>query len=281
MGARFRVEYDEYDPLDPMWASYSTCHQYTAGDTLIDSTRVIKIALSPLFTCYSSGGAGPSMPALAAGYLMVDSLSGKTWYKQVGQAPQLLYDFSASVGDTLPYPSLLDVHSYSPVLVIDSIDTVTFSDGIPRIRQWITASGLFAGHMPVYVEGIGDLYHGFLPLASFEDSYYSTCYQEFGLDLYSDIGIASCPSALDCDLLTGSASLAERGSMVIAPNPSQTLAIEGLPTSAEVELVGMDGKTFAIGRSCDITSGLPQGIYWVRAMDAGKVIFQGKWVKVD
>lgn len=282
-GAQFRIEYRYFDVLTPGYESATVWHQFTDGDTLIDSLTVTKIKTGPSALCYSSGGAGPMAPLVTEGYLWQDPQAGKVYYKEPGVAPELLFDFAANPGDIIPLPDALDYYPYVAEFQVMSVDTVTFADGIPRRRLQLSASG-FAGDAPEWVEGIGDIKHGFLPLTSFEDAYYATCYLELELGL----GQGSppyCAMPTDCDVLLDRQAMSPDWEISLQQNPGSALMLKGIVQPVNVQVFDLQGQQLAEGKL--LANGpikgleeLANGLYLVKVQPtAGGEATTLRWVK--
>lgn len=287
-GAKFRIEYSYYDTGFPPCYTLSVFHQYTDGDTLIDSLPVTRISTGTLAVCGSSGaGCGPAFPMYSAGYLHQDTVAGKLYFKVAGKAPELLFDFGANVGDTITYPEELDIYMYDPVLVVDSTDTVTLADGIARRRLFLhSVSGGFSAENPVWVEGIGDLYHGFIPHTYFEDSWIATCYQENSVDLDNGSFFAMCLAGGDCDMLTATAAPRPEIAISISPNPSHSLHLQGIADRGTVTIYSPDARMIfdATVGSDGIVNGsevLPAGLYLVTLRLTSGEELRARWMKTE
>lgn len=220
-GARWKIEEYQADAGFPN-PCYLTenYYLYTDGDTTIAGIPVTKVRAtnsvvcnqSQLF-CYS-----PQVARLYA-YLHQDS-TGRLFRVESSGAMFPLMDFSLSAGDTM---SSLAQNFMLINYVVDSIDSVTYSDGILRKRLYVHSNELLSANgVGIWVEGIGDIYHGPSPRGEFENYYFSHCYKKDSVILVPGwTQDAACP--LDCDLLLGiSANDPSVPNFVTAfPNPSK------------------------------------------------------------
>lgn len=275
IGAQFRMEYQIYysDPFSPQYYCSTAYHQFTAGDTIIDSLTVIKVRTGPKVVCASFGLGGPNTPLVYEGYLWQDSLLGKVYYKEPGSAPELLFDFTANPGDVIPLPSGLDIYFSSPTFRVDSVDTVTYGDGIPRRRLYLTENMFGGNEMHIWVEGIGNINYGLLPIPLFEDECYATCYKEFELHL-ADGANPFCASPASCDLLLNQASPEPEELVQLKSNPGKILHLDGIKQPMEVVVYSLQGQIVAqtlVSGDGQVkeTEQLSEGLYLVRLQPIG------------
>jgi hypothetical protein len=260
-GGRWKIEQD-HGNIAPLCNTTENSYLYTDGDTTIGGYLTVKIAsTNGVFCAGQSWCFGTTAGGIQA-YIYQDS-AGKVYTVDPSNgALHKVMDYSLQPGDTLreqyTYRGDFDYR-------VDSVDTVTFIDNIPRKRLYLTCQSFLAsGAQAVWIEGMGDLYHGPLPVLEFENAYNNRCYKEENILLATNpIYFPRCIS--DCDELLARAeprSIAWQA----APNPSegtwrlsQGNALQG--DAVSVRVIDVCGRTvlqqaFASGEELLIS--LPQ-----------------------
>ncbi len=240
-GARWKIEHYNLDQ-GPQCTVTQNYFLTTAGDTTIAGWPCVRLQRGQAQYCDWSGPAPcflPFQPAIA-GYLHLDA-AGRLYGVEPSGLRYAIMDFSLGVGDTMhtthPQRGTIDY-------LVDSVDVVTFSDGIPRQRQYLTSAQFpFSIPKAIWVEGIGDLYHGPLPIAETDHRQINLCYTEKATFWQSELA-SVCPA--DCDILSGTV-LAAADQWSVAPNPSTGAWRLGRPGSQMqdallVEVIDMSGR---------------------------------------
>jgi hypothetical protein len=204
----------------------------TAGDTLYHGYTATRI---PTTALYIPPMSFVPYPNFHTRYIHQDSNGRAYEVDSLGQL-NMLYDLSVSVGDTL---NLQDERGFPLDYRVDSIDTVTYADNIPRKRIFLYCNQMFG--IPIWVEGIGDVAKGPFPVLEFENNQDMVCYAENGLLLAAGPQFPSTTVA-DCFLLVGTPEPA--AALTISPNPARdqlklTLA-DAQPL--HVRLLALDGR---------------------------------------
>lgn len=123
----------------------------------------------------------------------------------------LLYDFSMDVGDSVYAPLNMDLLPVdTTIFVLQDIDTVVYSGGLPRRRFSLLYDRCNDGQVwspDQWIEGIGSLMHPFYPVECVCDFCEQTltllCYDSAGVQLYQDATYGTCDT-----LITGVDELA-------------------------------------------------------------------------
>ena len=121
------------------WGWVSTQVYRTGADTVLDGMHYTLLESGdPLGTQWYTEGA-----------VREDSL-GKVWLHDFTEE-FLMYDFSASIGDTLEFVSSVDFQFCTQNGIVLAVDSIQLLDGSMRKRLQIQASG----PMQYWIEGIG------------------------------------------------------------------------------------------------------------------------------
>ena len=236
---------------------YNTLVNWLSGDTLINEVRFTKVMET------LNGEGSPYQVAL------LREEDGKVWKTYNGISEILLYDFTANVGDSL-------VCGYGDYFVLDSI-SIEQIGGVDRKKFWFGLEYDFTGEpyaMETWIEGIGsDL--GLLYCGSyyFCGGYYrALCFHQDGELIWQNPEYDAC-------VIT---SVEEINDKVISvyPNPAmETVTIDGVE-AAEVQVYNVLGqlvKTVRGTNEIDL-SGLVDGVYLLRIMDAERKTFMARMI---
>jgi hypothetical protein len=236
----------------------------TAGDTLYHGYTATRI---PTTALYIPPMSFVPYPNFHTRYIHQDSNGRAYEVDSLGQL-NMLYDLSVSVGDTL---NLQDERGFPLDYRVDSIDTVTYADNIPRKRIFLYCDQLFG--IPIWVEGIGDVAKGPSPIWEFENNQDMVCYADNGLLLAAGPQFPSTTVA-DCFLLVGTPEPA--AALTISPNPARDQLriayVDAQPL--QVRLLGLDGRalrawTLAGAEAHVLALGdLAAGLYVLEVRDA-------------
>ncbi|HZV45303.1 MAG TPA: T9SS type A sorting domain-containing protein [Saprospiraceae bacterium] len=200
----------------------------------------------------------------------------------------LLYDFNATVGDTLP----MYFGGWSPSpFIVDSIGTIEINGHLLTFQD-IRFPSLFDSTeywKMRAVEGIGSLYshlfHNRTVIQPFDFPFYwFHCYEDANLGLYNVI------NQVDCDFIEGTSSIDKvpKAKAFIFPNPSAdfiTLKTEGLPIEKilVIDILGtirlLQSSTHQKLYKIDISE-LENGLYFTIGLNKnGEVLFKDKITK--
>jgi hypothetical protein len=225
-------------------------------------------------------------------YLLQDTLAGKVYWMMPGAPPVLQFDFAAMPGDSIHTSWVPGNPTDTLTYVVDSVDTVTYVDGIERRRLWLHHYYAGISNVPrVWVEGIGDLRQGLLPQADVQDGlivyahFTALCYQEGGVDLTTGLlPPTTCVVTSPCDLVTARPKPMHEEEVRLKGNPSEVLRLEGLRQPAQVTILTPLGQTVfeAISDAEGTVHGtekLTEGTYLVRVSLDDQVETHHIWVK--
>jgi hypothetical protein len=221
------------------------------GDTLIEGVQYMKI-----------------MGTINNGSTILNSVlreeNGKVWMRHLSTSEEkLLYDFTASVGDTLC------LGDWDACFVLDSISTEQIG-GIDRRKFWF---GLEYDNMgrprakETWVEGIGSdfglLWSGYYGIP---DGWHCLlCFHQYGELVWAEYGFCTYDVVEET----------KDSEISIYPNPAKDrVVIEGLE-AAEVQVFNAFGQLVkAVQGTNEVAmASLPQGIYLLRIADTeGKVL---------
>jgi hypothetical protein len=238
-GARWKMDRMEAEPTNPQCQQSLGYFLNSDGDTTISG--ITGTILRPGASAVCSNLGFGCNPQPLGGIVHQDSL-GRLYLLETNGSLWPLMDFSLNPGDTMTsfHPSL-GTFSY----LVNAVDTVTYADGISRRRLAVNCNGCFinSSNDTYWVEGIGDLYHGPIPIIEFENWLNMLCYNEDGLFL-TDGWLQNSQCSADCDLLAG-ISIANSPKWQVWPNPSNgewMLDLEPGLEGSELQILGMDGR---------------------------------------
>lgn len=215
-GAWWRIGHGVYrSPTEQYHSNYLL---YTDGDTMIAGYLCQKLVKTADSVCSRMGGCQGFADSSAIAYygnIYQDSLGRIYSVWPTGQL-NLMYDFRAQAGTTIY--SILGANYY-----VDSVSTVTYTDGIPRRRQHVSA--WFGQPWPMHlvlVEGIGDIARGLYPGPyEFEGQNGLSCFDD-GVVPVSVAIQEHCSPVFDCmQLQTERFPETEDVAIRIYPNPSE------------------------------------------------------------
>jgi hypothetical protein len=135
-------------------------------------------------------------PSISYGYIFDDTLSKKVfYYSNSSGLSNLLYDFSANVGDTINSvgnPVAIDT------VIVDSIKFIS-SNSIIRKQIYLHSIRFTNPQTKIWIEGIGSTYDLFYPTITLPDPLFNLiCFQYNSNTLYPDTlnGANTCNSFL-------------------------------------------------------------------------------------
>ena len=238
---------------------------WCSGDTLIEDVRYMKIM----------GTVNDSYPIF---YTLLREEEGKVWKRySIAHSETLLYDFTASVGDTLR------IGDFAEEMVLDSISVVQIGD-VDRRKFWFGLEYDGLGNpraKETWVEGIGSdyglLWTGYFNV--FDGWHCLLCFHQNGELVWQNPEYNTCTypyDAVEENKETG---------ISIYPNPgNNTLNICTALQNACVEVYDMSGRMIYWQEITEnVTSinaeGWPSGSYVWRVVANGKEAECGKWIK--
>ena len=225
---------------------------WCSGDTLIEDVRYMKIM----------GTVNDSYPIF---YTLLREEDGKVWKRySIAHPETLLYDFTASVGDTLR------IGDFAEEMVLDSISMVQIGD-VDRRKFWFGLEYDNLGRpraKETWIEGIGSdyglLWTGYFNV--FDGWHCLLCFHQNGELVWENPEYGTC---------TYDAIEENKDSEIcIYPNPVRDrVIIEGIEV-VEIQVYNTLGQVVkTIQGSNEIpVADLPQGVYLLRIVDdEGKV----------
>jgi hypothetical protein len=237
------------------------------GDTLFADgynwTRITRTGIS-IYTDLSM----PPLPGGCIGSFPIDEKAGyirqsgkKLFFRTMGSAEELLYDFDLNLGDTLPISRV----NFMTDLVVDSLDSVYVGDAWRR-RMF------FNGQSSYLVEGIGHNL-GFLESIPpmLECGHTLICYSLNGV-------LAFQPNPFACELPNAISEIDGALSALSISKTGNDWMILGASQAASFKLYSLQGKEIevAIHREDEHwkfdSSSLPAGMYLLLESTSGKVL---------
>lgn len=170
---------------------------------------------------------------------------------------EVILDMSLMVGDTFEADYIIDNQ-----LVVVAVDTVTYSDDVPRKRIELKCVDRSSDYGSIYwVEGIGELYGGLLCAVDGVDYVLRCVLDEDGNRIYSRHAESEV-----CWIPT---STTEVGSIDfgVIPNPAHRLiAVETDEQVLSIEVLGVDGaKLLTTQNTSQVdVGGLSSGLYFLK-----------------
>jgi len=266
MAGRVTMQAQEYLPIAQKgneWHTFETgiwqINNYVnwcSGDTLIEDVRYMKIM----------GTVNDSYPIF---YTLLREEDGKVWKRySIAHPETLLYDFTASVGDTLR------IGDFAEEMVLDSISVVQIGD-VDRRKFWFGLEYDNLGRpraKETWVEGIGSdyglLWTGYFNV--FDGWHCLLCFHQNGELVWENPEYGTC---------TYDAIEENKDSEIsIYPNPVRDrVVIDGIE-AVEIQVyntLGQVVKTVRGTNEIDL-SGLVDGVYLLRIRDKEGRIFLEK-----
>ncbi len=225
---------------------------WCSGDTLIGNVRYMKIM----------GTMNDSYPIF---YTLLREEDGKVWKRySIAHPETLLYDFTASVGDTLT------IGDFGQRLIIDSIGTVQIGNA-DRKKFWLRLQSNNPGgyqFTETWVEGIGSdyglLWSGYLAIP---DGWHCLlCFHQNGELIWEN------PEYSDCTFngVINEVEENDDAGITVYPNPARDrIVIEGEEVcSVQVyNALGQMVKTVQDTNEISV-AGLPEGVYLLKVTEA-------------
>lgn len=254
MAGRVTMQAQEYLPIAQKgneWHTFETAVwqinnyvNWCSGDTLIEDVRYMKIM----------GTMNDSYPIF---YTLLREEDGKVWKRySIAHPETLLYDFTASVGDTLCFGD------FGACFVLDSISTEQIG-GVDRRKFWFGLEYDNLGRprtQETWVEGIGSdyglLWSGYWRIP---DGWHCLlCFHQYGELVWEN------PEYGECTYTEVEEN--KDSEISVYPNPAnETVTIGGLEV-AEIQVYNSLGQLINSIKSTNVmsVSGLPEGIYLLR-----------------
>ena len=285
MAGGVTVQAQEYLPMVQKgneWHTFETAIHWInnivnwcTGDTIIEDVRYMKIM--------GSINDGPS-----ALFTVLREENGKVWMRYLSTSEEtLLYDFTASVGDTLCFGEP------GASFVLDSISTEQIG-GVDRRKFWFGLEYDGSGNpraKETWVEGIGSdyglLWSGYYGIP---DGWHCLlCFHQNGELVWQNPEYNTCTYPYDAVEET------ERETVVVYPNPGNnvlnicTAVTMWQPYNARVEIYDLTGKLVCNQEITDNVTSInaenwPSGMYFWKVVvgtSTGSVTEaeSGKWIK--
>ena len=263
-----RMQAQEYLPIAQKgneWHTFETAVwqinnyvNWCSGDTLIEDVRYMKIM----------GTVNDSYPIF---YTLLREEDGKVWKRySIAHSETLLYDFTASVGDTLCFGD------FGACFVLDSISTEQIG-GVDRRKFWFGLEYDDLGRprtQETWVEGIGSdyglLWSGYWRIP---DGWHCLlCFHQYGELVWQN------PEYNTCSYPNDAVEENKDSEISVYPNPVRDrVVIEGIEI-AEVEVYNALGQRVKMVQSTNEinVSGLPEGAYLLRVTDADGKVYTNK-----
>ena len=249
---------NEWHTLSTTLFGYSNYVNWCSGDTIIGNVRYMKIM----------GILNNGDPHL---FTVLREEDGKVWKRHLNTSVEtLLYDFTASVGDTLCFGEP------GASFVLDSISTEQIG-GIERRKFWFGLEYDNLGRpraKETWVEGLGSdfglLWSGYYGV--YDGWHCLLCFHQRGELIWQNPEYNTCTYPYDA--VEGN----KDSEITLYPNPAkEKVTIEGLE-AAEVQVFNAFGqlvKTIQGTNEINV-SDLPQGVYLLRITDAEGKVYTNK-----
>ena len=275
MAGRVTMQAQEYLPIAQKgneWHTFETgvwqINNYVnwcSGDTLIEDVRYMKIM----------GTVNDSYPIF---YTLLREEDGKVWKRySIAHPETLLYDFTASVGDTLR------IGDFAEEMVLDSISMVQIG-GVDRRKFWFGLEYDGLGNpraKETWVEGIGSdyglLWSGYYGV--YDGWHCLLCFHQYGELVWQNPEYNTCSYPYDAIEENKDSEIS------IYPNPGNNmLNISTTLKNACVEVYDINGR---LVHNQEITESITtintknwsDGIYLWEVIVNGKEVESGKWIK--
>ena len=249
---------NEWHTLSTTLFGYSNYVNWCSGDTIIGDVRYMKIM----------GTLNDGYPHL---FTVLREEDGKVWKRHLNTSMEtLLYDFTASVGDTLCFGEP------GASFVLDSISMVQIGD-VDRRKFWFGLEYDGLGNpraKETWVEGIGSdfglLWSGYYGV--YDGWHCLLCFHQYGELVWQNPEYNTCTYPYDA--VEGN----KDSEITLYPNPAkEKVTIEGLE-AAEVKVFNAFGQLVKTiqGTNEIPVADLPQGVYMLRIADIEGRIFLEK-----
>ena len=249
---------NEWHTLSTTLFGYSNYVNWCSGDTIIGDVRYMKIM----------GTLNDGYPHL---FTVLREEDGKVWKRHLNTSEEtLLYDFTASVGDTLCFGEP------GASFVLDSISMVQIGD-VDRRKFWFGLEYDGLGNpraKETWVEGIGSdfglLWSGYYGV--YDGWHCLLCFHQYGELVWQNPEYNTCSYPYDAVEENKDSEIS------VYPNPVRDrVVIEGIEI-AEVEVynaLGQMVKTIQGTNEISVAD-LPQGVYLLRIADVEEKVYTNK-----
>ena len=249
---------NEWHTLSTTLFGYSNYVNWCSGDTIIGDVRYMKIM----------GTLNDGYPHL---FTVLREEDGKVWKRHLNTSEEtLLYDFTASVGDTLCFGEP------GASFVLDSISMVQIGD-VDRRKFWfgLEYDGLENPRAKeTWVEGIGSdfglLWSGYYGV--YDGWHCLLCFHQYGELVWQNPEYNTCSYPYDAIEENKDSKIS------VYPTPAKDrVVIEGIEV-AEVEVyntLGQMVKTIQGTNEISVAD-LPQGVYLLRIADMEEKVYTNK-----
>jgi hypothetical protein len=233
-GMLWQIEQSGEVPPAPAWSSCFL--KYTAEQDTVLGYPVTALRDS----------AGYDRLAVGQEYIYEDS-TGKGFLLAMGffnPVPELVWDYGATVGQMVQGGQIQGL-SY----LINSIDTVTYADNIPRKRLSVSCFGCggydtLSGSSAIWVEGLGDILNGPTPRYRFETTSSCLCVGYFGTVL--TLGTPAWQCVANCLPQPVHTTDALPLHVEVFPQPAKgSLRLRCEAVTLQVRLRGLDGRSLS------------------------------------
>lgn len=252
---------NEWHTLSTTLFGYSNYVNWCSGDTIIGDVRYMKI----------TGTLNDGYPHL---FTVLREEDGKVWKRHLNTSEEtLLYDFTASVGDTLCFGEP------GASFVLDSISMVQIGD-VDRRKFWFGLEYDGLGNpraKETWVEGIGSdfglLWSGYYGV--YDGWHCLLCFHQYGELVWQNPEYNTCSYPYDAVEENKDSEIS------VYPNPVRDrVVIEGIE-AVEIQVYNTLGQVVKSERNSNEISveGLAEGVYLVRIMDAEGKVYTNKITK--
>ncbi len=252
---------NEWHTLSTTLFGYSNYVNWCSGDTIIGDVRYMKIM----------GTLNDGYPHL---FTVLREEDGKVWKRHLNTSEEtLLYDFTASVGDTLCFGEP------GASFVLDSISMVQIGD-VDRRKFWFGLEYDGLGNpraKETWVEGIGSdfglLWSGYYGV--YDGWHCLLCFHQYGELVWQNPEYNTCSYPYDAVEENKDSEIS------VYPNPVRDrVVIEGIE-AVEIQVYNTLGQVVKSERNSNEISveGLAEGVYLVRIMDAEGKVYTNKITK--
>jgi hypothetical protein len=249
---------NEWHTLSTTLFGYSNYVNWCSGDTIIGDVRYMKIM----------GTLNDGYPHL---FTVLREEDGKVWKRHLNTSEEtLLYDFTASVGDTLCFGEP------GASFVLDSISMVQIGD-VDRRKFWFGLEYDGLGNpraKETWVEGIGSdfglLWSGYYGV--YDGWHCLLCFHQYGELVWQNPEYNTCTYPYDAVEENKDSEIA------LYPNPVRDrVVIEGIE-AVEIQVYNTLGQVVKTVRGTNEipVADLPQGVYMLRVTDADGKVYTNK-----
>ncbi|MCP4442381.1 MAG: T9SS type A sorting domain-containing protein [Aureispira sp.] len=259
-----------------------TAHYRTLGDTLISGDLYTKIYVN-----YDSSIVSSSTSVYD--FAIYEDPNKEVWTRRSNDTmSHLLYDFGASVGDTI----CSTIHFFPPSVcnIVTRIDTINVGGTLRRRMELTLSTDPFAGPSTVWIEGIGNVDAPFMGV-DFISSHIVpkdpelVCFHENNQKIYGNFtGNGTC----HCQVILPIEKIKQTNiELTVAPNPAKDIVIfkvEGkMLLDLELEVFDLVGRSQKRIRLEDNQAQLdsrnwPKGVYIYRLKNDKQLLNTGKLI---